>query len=67
MPKNNLGSKNIVNFKSGYVSEPNDNETLYKNFDKIINKIKLKKKISNNYIFTKEKNLNKIIKIIGKF
>lgn len=67
MPKNNLGSKNIVNFKSGYVSEPNDNETLYKNFDKIINKIKFKKKISNNYSFTKKKNLNKLIKIIEKF
>ena len=67
MPKNNLGSKNIVNFKSGYVSEPNDNETLYKNFDKIINKIKLKKKISNNYSFLKKKNLNKVIKIIEKF
>jgi hypothetical protein len=37
------------------------------NIDKIINKIKLKKKISNNYSFTKKKNLNKVIKIIEKF
>ena len=66
MPKNNLGSKNIINFRSGYVSEPNNNKTLYKNFSKIINKIKLKKKISNNYNPMRKKNLNKMINIIEK-
>ena len=66
MPKNNLGSKNIINFKSGYISEPNDNKILYKNFDKIINQVKLKKKISNNYNSMRKKNLNKMIKIIEK-
>ena len=66
MPKDNLGSKNITYFSSGYVSEPNNNKILYQNFNKIINNIKSKKKILNKYNLVREKNLNKMLNIINK-
>ena len=51
----NIFSINLKSSKSEEFEASNDNETLYKNFDKIINNIKLKKKISNNYSFTQKK------------